>query len=82
VKVGDWIGISEHQKNKDFILAWHELVKALQFRMKFVYDEEMIGSLNELLFTAFYVELTAIEEDFYEAFYKRLPEVKKQLGII
>lgn len=82
VTVSEWIGISDYENNKAFLLAWHELVKALQFRMKFVYDEEMIKDLNELMHKNFYGELSKITGDFYEAFFMMLPKVKKQLGII
>ena len=40
VQIKEWIGIANYTENKAFILIWHELIKALSFRLKFVYDEK------------------------------------------
>lgn len=82
VKVSDWLGIEDYEKNKEFILMWHNTIKAMNFRMKFVYDEDAKKSLNDILLNSFYRLEVEVGEDFYSAFYRVLSEVKQELGII
>ena len=82
IKVSEWIGISDYEQNKAFLLSWHELIKALQFRIKFVYDEETLEKLNKIILKKCYVELSQVADDFYQAYFERLPQLKKELGII
>ena len=71
-----------NKKNKEFILMWHNTIKAMNFRMKFVYDEDAKKSLNDILLNSFYRLEVEVGEDFYSAFYRVLSEVKQELGII
>lgn len=82
VKVKKWIGIENYQENKAFILAWHNFLKALGFRMKFIREEQELSEINEYLLNTFYKMTLKEGEDFYTAFYARLPEAKAKLGII
>lgn len=82
VKVRQWIGITDYEKNKVFILIWHQLIKALSFRLKFVRDEEELRKINAYLIDMFYRQPIAEGEDFYEVFHQKLPEAKKWLGIL
>ena len=79
VKVRDWVGIENYNENKKFILEWHNFIKALTFRLKFVRDEKEIDEINKVLLDNFY---NIKEDDFYDAFAKVLPEIKNKLGII
>ena len=79
VKVRDWVGIENYNENKKFILEWHNFIKALTFRLKFVRDEKEIDEINKVLLDNFY---NIKEDDFYTAFAKVLPEIKNKLGII
>ena len=79
VKVRDWVGIENYNENKKFILEWHNFIKALTFRLKFVRDEKEIDEINKVLLDNFY---NIKEDDFYAAFAKVLPEIKNKLGII
>lgn len=82
VKVKEWIGIDNYPENKAFILAWHQLIKALTFRLKFVQDAEERKAINEYLLDKFYRMVLKDDEDFYSAFWDRLPEAKNELNII
>ena len=82
VKVREWIGIVNYDENKTFILAWYKLLKALRFRMKFVYDEAELEEMNKYILDTFYRIEVKEGEDFYTAFFKVLPEAKQRLGII
>ena len=80
VKVSEWVGINDYDKNKKFILDWYKFIKALTFRLKFVRDEKEIDDVNKTLLDGFYRINT--KEDFYQVFMKNLPEIKNKLGII
>ncbi len=82
VKVKDWIAIEDYEQNKAFILAWHQLLKALGFRLKFVKDAEECKYINDYLLDTFYHKLLEEPEDFYTAFWRKLPEAKSYLGIL
>ncbi len=81
IKVKKWIGIQNYAANKEFILAWHQLLKALAFRLKFIRDEGELKVIQEDLLDTFY-RMPAEVDDFYMEFFKRLPEAKKRLGIL
>lgn len=82
VQVREWIGVIHYEQNKAFIMEWYHLMKAFTFRLKFVYDEDEKAALHKALLDAFYrLELNE-GEDFYDGFYRVLPEAKNKLGII
>ena len=81
VKVRDWVGIENYNENKKFILEWHNFIKALTFRLKFVRDEKEIDEINETLLNNFY-NIKVEGNNFYSVFEKVLPEIKNKLGII
>ncbi len=82
IKVKKWIGIDHYKENKAFLLSWHQLIKALTFRLKFVRDSEEIKTLNELLIKTFYDITPDNNETFYQAYHKCLPIAKNKLGIL
>lgn len=82
IKVSEWIGIKNYGENKNFILAWYKLLKALNFRLKFVYDDKELQAINAYVLDTFYRIKIEEEEDFYTAFFRILPEAKRHLGIL
>jgi hypothetical protein len=82
VKVEQWIGIENYENNKAFLLAWHNCLKALAFRFKFIRDDDELKAANDYLLETFYRMTLKDEEDFYTAFFDRLAEAKDRLGII
>ena len=82
VKVSDWVGIENYNENKEFILEWYKLTKALAFRLKFVGDEKEIEEINQILLDSCYHIDIEEEENFYSVFLQCLPNIKKRLGII
>lgn len=82
VTVKNWLGIQNYDENKVFILQWHKFIKALSFRLKFVRDEEEIKKINKTLLDSFYRIKIKEDENFYNEFFKVLPKIKNELGII
>lgn len=81
IKVKKWIGIQNYAMNKTFILAWYHLLKALTFRLKFIREDKELITIQEDLLDTFY-RIPSDADDFYEEFFKRLPEAKNRLGIL
>lgn len=81
IKVKKWIGIQNYAANKDFLLAWYQLLKALAFRLKFIRDEQELKVCQEDVLDTFY-RIPADSADFYAEFFRRLPEAKNRLGIL
>ncbi len=81
IKVKKWIGIQNYTANKAFLLAWHQLLKALAFRVKFIRDAQELKTIQEDLLESFY-RIPPDTEDFYAEFFQRLPEAKNRLGIL
>ncbi len=82
VKVREWIGVANYDENKTCILAWYQFLKALRFRVKFVYDAGELEEMNCYILDTFYRIQLKEGEDFYTAFFRILPEAKQQLGIL
>ncbi|MBE6024377.1 MAG: YkgJ family cysteine cluster protein [Cellulosilyticum sp.] len=82
VQIREWIGIDNYEVNKEMIFIWHQFIKALTFRLKFVYDMAEIDKMNSYLIDTFYRIPLDSEVDFYAEFYKRLPIAKSELGIL
>lgn len=81
IEVGNWLGIERYEDNKTFIMIWYTLMKALAFRLKFVYNEKELHAINEDLLDMFY-RMKVEEEDFYKVFTRAVDEAKTKLGII
>ena len=82
VKVSDWIDVRNHDENKEFLIIWHDFIKALTFKMKFVYDKAECDRLNKLVKDTFYKDIFTNEEEFYKDFFEKLPRAKNEIGII
>jgi Fe-S-cluster containining protein len=78
-KILDWLEIKDYDKNKKFLLDWHFFIKALTFRLKFIYDDEEIKNVNNILIDNFY---KFEYDEFYQDFYENLKNTKNTLGII
>lgn len=82
VKVKKWIGIENYKENKAFILTWHNFIKALQFRLKFIRDDKALYEINEYLKESFFHYSLVESDDFYSMFENRIKAAKDKLGII
>jgi Fe-S-cluster containining protein len=82
IKVKNWIGIQNYNENKKFILAWHDILKAIKWRSKFIYEDKALNEVNEYLIDTFYRIKWQEQQDFYDTFYNRVPEAKAKLGIL
>ncbi len=81
IDIKTWLNIDEYDANKEFIIIWHNLIKALNFRVKFIYDEAELKELNEFLIDFFYKDLD-ITKSFYKQFNNKLKEGKNKLQIL
>lgn len=81
VKVKKWIGIEDYAVNKAFILAWYQLLKALEFRLKFIREEQELEAIRKDIIDTFY-RMAPDTDDFYGEFNRLLPEAKKRMGIL
>lgn len=81
VKVKEWIGIDSYEDNKKFIVEWHNFIKALTFRLKFVRDEKELEDINNILLNGAY-NIDIKDGDFYKEFSKEFAKLKNKLGII
>ena len=79
VAIEKWIDIENYEVNKEFLLEWYRLLKALTFRLKFVRDAIELEEINMYLRHSFYQIDGA---DFYKSFFELLPIAKSKLGII
>lgn len=82
VQIREWIGIDNYEQNKRFILEWHQFIKALTFRLKFVREESEQRKINDVVINTFYRIKLIKGEDFYSTFFNLLPETKDKLGIL
>ena len=82
ITVSKWISIDRYEENRVFLLNWRQVLKAFDFKLRFVYDTAEKETLMNDFLAAFYGDLLASEDDFYGAYYKALPEAKKKLGIL
>lgn len=82
IKIEHWLGIKQYEHNKAFIMLWYHLLKALSFRMKFIYDEEELKQMNEYLINVFYRVDHEEDHEFYIQFSNTIIEAKKKLSII
>lgn len=77
-----WIGIENYKENKVFILSWHNFIKGLKFRLKFVRDEQELSDINKYVHEVFFNYSLEEDLDFYKVFEKRLDDAKEKLGVI
>ena len=63
-------------------MQWHNFIKALSFRLKFVRDEKEIEKINQTLLDSFYRIKINEDENFYTEFFKILKQIKNEFGII
>ncbi|MGL5313064.1 MAG: YkgJ family cysteine cluster protein [Peptostreptococcaceae bacterium] len=82
IKISEWVGIDNYDDNKRFILEWYKLIKALTFRLKFVWDENELEEINQILLDSCYQIKINERENFYSVFLNELPKIKNSLGII
>lgn len=82
VQVKEWIGINHYEANKAMILSWHQFIKALTFRLKFVRDAKELEEINTYLLDTFYRITIEDNQDFYTVYTKQLTQAKSHLGII
>lgn len=82
IRVKKWVNIQNYEENKQFIKVWNAFIKALKFRVKFVYDDAELKEINNYLINTFYNREKNMDNGFYETFYKDLSVAKDKLGVL
>lgn len=82
IVIDNWIGIERYEENHDFLLTWRQILKAFDFKLRFVHDSAEKEALIKVFLDTFYSDFLDSDDDFYTLFYKALPGVKKNLGIL
>lgn len=77
VKVKKWIDTPDIKRNEQFILQWHDYIKALRVRLKRPGQEETAKNRNLEMLNTFFVRPYRADGDFYREFEERLNEVLK-----
>lgn len=81
VKVKKWIDMANYKDHKAFILAWHQFLKALRFRVKFVKEDEL-AEINRHLAQVFYQWEPDLSTSFYSEFSRRIAKAKDYFNIL
>lgn len=79
VKVSKWIDEPQVHKNREFVLAWHELLKQVEAQLLEKQEDEFCKKLNMLLLDCFYLKPYGAE-GFYEQFADRCREFNQRAG--
>lgn len=83
ISIEKWIGLSNDHLHQQFLLTWHQILKALQFKLKFVHDESDLSTIQTQFLDAFYHLIEAHDDlAFYQTFFTELPDIKRNLGIL
>ncbi len=82
IKVKRWLGYDRYLDHKAFILSWHQVMKAMEFRLKFIYDEKQLNEIDKIFLDGFYRRDHRYSDDFYEDYNIRIGIVKEELGIL
>jgi Fe-S-cluster containining protein len=81
VKVAKWIDTADNEKNKQFLVAWHYFLNAVEEVIKNTQDDTLIKNLNMYLLNNFYIKSYDGDRDFYPQFEERLTSAEKLLGL-
>lgn len=79
VKVKKWIDIPESRKYEQFVVDWHYFLLDLQEQMARLKEETFDREANMTVLNRFYLTPYDLDGDFYEQFYGRLKEVRREL---
>lgn len=80
LKVEKWIDTPDLQKNQDFLVKWHYLLKGLR-KQAAALEGEQLKQVNMLLLHIFYLRPYAEKADFYSQFEERIAECR-QAGVL
>ncbi len=76
IKLKKWIGITDIQKNQDFIIKWHDFIEDIQTQLSKIVNDELLKKIDMFILQHFYMEPYNGEEDFYSQFDARLGKAK------
>jgi len=79
VKVSKWIDTPDLKSYKEFVLAWHNFLKACEQMLEDQQDEEFAKNLSLYLLKLFYLRPYETEMDFYTQFHARRMRAEEDL---
>lgn len=82
IKVQKWIDTPDLQKNHQFVIEWHNLLKEIQSLIQSSQDDKLAKDLNMFLLNTFFVEAYDYQIDFYEQYHIRYLKIKKLLTVL
>lgn len=77
VKVKKWLEEPDLPKQEAFICRWHYFLLDIQALLDQRADDELRKKVSMLILQSFYLEPFHADEDFYEAFEKRVAQTEK-----
>lgn len=77
VKIKKWLEEPELQKQEAFICRWHYFLLHVQSMLDERNDDELRRKISMFILQSFYLEPFHTDEDFYEAFEKRISHTEK-----
>lgn len=76
IKLKKWIGITDIQKNQEFIIKWHDFIEDIQNKLSLIEHDEVLKKIDMFILQHFYMEPYNGKEDFYSQFDARLAKAK------
>ena len=80
VKISKWLGIPQLAKYEQYILRYHDFLKALREQLDEM-TEDAVKSLNLYLLQTFFQRSYDMQEDFFEQFLPLLEQAERLYGI-
>lgn len=81
VKVSKWIDTPDLKRNQQYILDWHNFLKAVEKLLQESKNEELHRTVNMYILNNFFVKPYDYEEDFYSEFSQRLLDVQTTFSL-
>lgn len=78
IKIKKWLGIAELSAYEKYVTDYHSIYKSLGDKLIKAQDENLSQKLNVTFLNSFFVLPYDIERDFYEQYYDRSVEFRKE----
>lgn len=80
VKISKWIDVEDVDKNREYVITWHFLLKDIENKVKEMNSENDIKQIEMLVLNLFYMNVAAKNiDEFYEEFYRKVASIKRLL---
>ena len=82
VKVGKWVDVPDHDKNKEFLITWHYFLNDMEALIKEKDEDNFAKQCCLLILRLFYMNPYDGDRDFYEQFDERMLKMKRTLAAL